>query len=121
MKLLESQLSRTTIVVTQIAALFMAIGLAWFLSAHVGMTAGDHIFSGEPSYLTNPVAMVQKAWTLEAVGEKRSVVMLGICLLLLGPPLRVVLCAVGFALRGDRLYAAISAGVVLILMVSFFW
>ncbi len=104
-----------------IAATIILIGLVWYLSANVSLKPGDHVFSGEPKYFTNPVATVQHAFHWKEVGHRRSFIMIGIVLLLINPAARVAFAAVGFALARDRLYAGISAIVLAVLVFSFFW
>jgi uncharacterized membrane protein len=49
-----------------------------------------------------------------------GIAQLGLVVLLATPVLRVVASVIGFALEGDRLYVAVSAGVLAILLVSLF-
>ncbi|MFA7342881.1 MAG: DUF1634 domain-containing protein [Terrimicrobiaceae bacterium] len=114
-------LARVMVTGTMISAFLIAVGLVWFLSAHVGENPGDHIFSGEPKYFSNPIGMVRRAFDLREVGERRSVAMIGIFLLLLNPPVRVLLAGAGYVLEKNRLYVWISAVVFTVLAISFFW
>lgn len=52
-------------------------------------------------------------------GEPVAVIDLGVLLLILTPVLRVALSAVFFAIRRDRLYAAVSTVVLILLLVGF--
>jgi len=113
-------LARFMIAGTLVSAAIIAIGLLLFLSAHAGQTPGDHIFTGEPKYLRNPVDMLVRAFDLHATGERLSLTMIGIFLLLLNPPARVFLAGCGFLVEKNRLYAAISAIVFLVLAISYF-
>ncbi len=114
-------LSRVMVIGTLLAAAIIAAGLIWYLSAHAGGKPGDHIFRGEPKYLENPVQMAHRAFDPDVSGERRSLIMIGILLLLLNPPIRVFLAGAGYLMEGDRLYAVISAIVFAVLLVSFFW
>lgn len=114
-------LARVMVTGTLVAAAIIAAGLLWYLSAHSGELPGDHIFRGEPKYFENPVQMVRRTFDPNVTGERRSLVMTGIFLLLLNPPIRVFLAGVGYLMEGDRLYAVISAIVSAVLLVSFFW
>jgi Protein of unknown function (DUF1634) len=93
----------------------------WYLAAHPGAAPGDHIFSGEPKYFSNPADMVVRAFDVHAAGEQRSVAMIGIFLLLLNPPIRVLMAGAGYLMEKNRTYALISAVVFAVLTFSFFW
>ena len=121
MSRLPSILARVMIVGTMISAFLISVGLAWFLFTHVGANPGDHIFSGEPKYFENPIGMVRRAFDLHELGERRSIAMIGIFLLLLNPPIRVFLAGVGYLFEKNRMYALISAIVFAVLAFSFFW
>ena len=121
MNRLSTLLARVMIAGTMVSAFLIASGLVWFLSAHMGENPGDHILSGEPKYLENPVGMVRRALDLHEAGERRSLAMIGIFLLLLNPPVRVLLAGAGYLLEKNRMYALISAVVFVVLAISFFW
>ena len=106
---------------TLISATLIGIGLLWYLSAHLHETPSDHIFSGEPKYLRDPIAMLQHALASNEVGQRRSLIMIGVIVLLVSPLVRVALATVGFAFEGDFLYILISSLVFVVLAVSFFW
>jgi uncharacterized membrane protein len=118
---LEKNLARLMLGGVALAALVMLAGCVWYAAAHPGTRPADHLFTGEPKYLTNPIAMCVNAFRDGAAGERRSVLMIGVVLLLLNPVVRVAFAAAGFAGQRDRLYAMISALVLAILCVSFFW
>lgn len=103
------------------AGAIMAAGLIWFLATHDGMRPGDHLFSGEPKYFENPITMVQRALDLKDLGHRRSLIMIGVVLLLINPLVRVAFAASGFAVQRDHLYTAISLIVLAVLFLSFFW
>jgi uncharacterized membrane protein len=103
------------------AAAVMGAGLIWFLATHQGLPPGDHVFRGEPKYLDNPISMIQRAFDDTGVGHRRSLIMIGVVLLLLNPVVRVAFAACGFAAQRDRLYTLISLLVLAVLLVSFFW
>jgi uncharacterized membrane protein len=118
---LQSQLARLMLSGVLTAAAVMGAGLIWFLATHEGLPPADHIFRGEPKYLENPVSMIQRTFDLEDVGHRRSLVMIGVVLLLINPVVRVAFAAFGFAAQRDRLYTLISLLVLVVLLVSFFW
>jgi uncharacterized membrane protein len=102
------------------AAAVMLAGLLWFLSAHPDSILGDHVFQGQPKYLTDPLTMLRQAFDSNAVGERRSVIMLGVVLLLINPVLRVGVAALGFLAEKDWLYTGVSLMVFAVLLFSFF-
>lgn len=114
-------LARVIVAGTLLAAVLMAAGLVWYLVAHPELKPGDHIFTGEPKYFRDPAAIFTRAFELGEVGQRRSVAMIGVLVLLAGPWIRVALAGAGYAMERDRLYAVVSALVLLILGVSFFW
>lgn len=121
MNRLTALLAKVMLAGTLGSAAIIAAGLVWYLSAHIGSPPGDHIFRGEPKFFENPAAMVAHAMALDQAGHRRSLVMVGIFLLLLNPLIRVALASAGYLLGGDRLYAGLSAVVFAVLLVSFFW
>ena len=118
---LQNSLARVMLTGVLVAAAVMGAGLIWFVATHEGMPPGDHVFSGEPKYFENPVEMLQRALNLNAVGHRRSLIMIGVVLLLINPLIRVAFAAVGFAAQRDKLYTGISLLVLAVLVLSFFW
>jgi uncharacterized membrane protein len=118
---LQNSLARLMLTGVLVAAAIMGAGLIWFVATHEGMPPGDHLFSGEPKYFENPVSMLQRAFDLKAVGHRRSLIMIGVVLLLINPLVRVAFAALGFAAQRDKLYTAISLLVFGVLALSFFW
>lgn len=106
---------------TLLAAAIMAIGLTWFLSTHIGVPPGDHIFNKEPKYFENPLSMIQRALAVHEIGHRRSLIMIGVVLLLINPVVRVGFAVFGFAAQKDRLYTVVSLFVLTVLLISFFW
>jgi uncharacterized membrane protein len=118
---LQNSLARLMLTGVLVAAAIMGAGLIWFVATHEGMPPGDHVFTGEPKYFENPVSMLQRAFDLKAVGHRRSLIIIGVVLLLLNPLVRVAFAALGFAAQRDKLYTAISLVVFGVLALSFFW
>ena len=118
---LQNSLARVMLTGVLVAAVVMGTGLVWFVATHEGMPPGDHVFSGEPKYFENPIEMLQRALDLKSIGHRRSLIMIGVVLLLINPLIRVAFAAVGFAAQRDKLYTAISLVVLGVLILSFFW
>jgi uncharacterized membrane protein len=118
---LQNSLARVMLTGVLVAAAIMGTGLIWFVATHEGMPPGDHVFSGEPKYFENPVGMLQRALDLNVVGHRRSLIMIGVVLLLINPLIRVAFAALGFAAQRDKLYTGISLLVFAVLVLSFFW
>jgi uncharacterized membrane protein len=118
---IQNTLSRVMLTGVLVAAGIMAAGLIWFLAAHPGLLPGDHIFRGEPKYFENPVSMFLRALDFSETGHRRSLIMIGVMLLLINPVVRVAFAAFGFAAQGDRLYTVVSLLVLAVLLISFFW
>ena len=118
---IQNALARVMLSGVLVAAAIMGAGLIWFLATHDGLPPGDHIFSGEPKYFDNPVSMIRRTFEPGQVGRRRSVIMIGVVLLLINPVVRVAFAAFGFAAQRDRLYTNISLLVLAVLLFSFFW
>jgi uncharacterized membrane protein len=118
---IQNSLARVMLGGVLFAASIMGAGLVWFLATHEGMSPGDHVFSGEPKYFENPISMIQRALEPREVGHRRSLIMIGVVLLLINPLVRVAFAAFGFAAQKDRLYTLISLVVLAVLTMSFFW
>ena len=118
---LQNSLARVMLTGVLVAAAVMGAGLIWFVATHEGMPPGDHLFSGEPKYFENPVSMLERAVSLKTIGHRRSLIMIGVVLLLINPLIRVAFAAVGFAAQRNRLYTVISLAVLGVLLLSFFW
>jgi uncharacterized membrane protein len=117
---IQNSLARVMLTGVLVAAAVMAAGLVWFVATHEGLPPGDHVFSGEPKYFENPIAMIQRALDLKDDGHRRSLIMIGVVLLLINPLIRVAFAALGFAVQGDRRYTVISLLVLAVLVLSFF-
>ncbi len=118
---IQNSLARVMLGGVLLAASLMGAGLIWFLATHEGMPPGDHVFSGEPKYFENPISMIQRALEPQEIGHRRSLIMIGVVLLLINPLVRVAFAAFGFAAQKDRLYTVISLIVLAVLIISFFW
>lgn len=118
---IQKSLAKLMIGGVVLAALILLAGQIWFAEAHRTTLPGDHIFKGEPTYLENPISMIRHAFDEGVIGERRSVIMIGVVLLLINPLVRVAFSIVGFSAQKDRLYTFVSAFVFAVLLISFFW
>ena len=108
-------------------AVVLRIGVT--LSAAVvvlgGLLLGNHLFGAVPDYahfqpgdpgLRSVMGIVQGAVNF----SPKSVIQLGLLLLIATPVARVILCVIGFARQHNILYVAVSTVVLVILILSFF-
>lgn len=113
---MESAISRLLRAGTTIAALVVLCGAVLYLRQAHGVAPDYRHFHGTPSPATR-IAPI-----LDGIRHRdsRSILRLGILVLILTPILRVAYCVYGFAAQKDKLYAAISAIVLAILLSTFF-
>jgi uncharacterized membrane protein len=97
-----------------IAALVTAVGGAVYLSDHGARSVDYQTFVGEPASVRSLGAIIHG--TLSLQGE--AIMAFGLLLLIATPIARVALLAVTFLLERDRLYVAVSAFVLAVLLVS---
>ena len=95
------------------ALLVLAGGLLYLHQAHGPMQNYRH-FSEMSETLRNPIGITRGALRLDS----RSIIQLGLLVLIATPVARVVFAVVGFLIEKDRLYFAISALVLTILLCS---
>ena len=100
-----------------IAAGVTLVGGVFFLLQY-GMSRADyHLFTSGPAGLRNLAAIMSGAFHLDS----RSMVQLGVVLLIATPIARVMLTLVAFVLQKDRLYTVITTIVLGVLMYSLFF
>jgi uncharacterized membrane protein len=97
-----------------LAAAVVLSGGVLFLVQNRGPRTNFHQFHGEPPHLLSIAGIVHGV----AMGDARSLIMLGLLLLIATPVARVGMCIVGFAFERDRLYIAVSSFVMVILLYS---
>ena len=95
------------------AAVVLAGGI-YFLFRHGEEPVAFQKFVGQPSIDRHTGEILKGAIS----GRARSIIQLGILLLIATPMARVAVALAGFTLEGDRKYAAITAIVLLILLYS---
>lgn len=106
-----SVLLRTGVLIS--GCVVLAGGL-YYLVRHGADTPDYRTFRGEPNIDRMVSAIVKGVIALRA----RSIIQLGILLLIATPIARVALCLAGFALERDRTYVVITAIVLAILLFS---
>lgn len=94
----------------------LVIGAILFYLQHHGEAPHFKNFSGEPHRFTNLKEILSDALR----GKGRSVIQLGLLLLILTPVARVVLAIVGFAFERDKLYLVVGAIVLMATLFSLF-
>ena len=97
-----------------IAAAVVLLGGILYLAQHGTGHPDYHSFHGESSALRSVAAVVKGAASLDS----RSIIQLGLFLLVLTPIARVIFSAVGFALERDYVYVVITVFVLAVLLVS---
>jgi uncharacterized membrane protein len=97
-----------------VAAAVVLAGGVLYLSQNRGLRTNFHQFHGEPAHLLHLRGIGHGL----ATGDARSIIMLGLLLLIATPVARVGMCVAGFAFERDRLYVAVSSVVMVILLYS---
>jgi uncharacterized membrane protein len=100
--------------VTVAALVVLAGGILYLLQSGGSKPDYGHFVSASPA-VTTVSGIVSGAMHMDA----RGVIGFGILLLIATPICRVIFGVVGFAMLRDRLYTAISAAVLIILLYSF--
>jgi uncharacterized membrane protein len=96
------------------AAAVVLTGGVLYLAQNRGPRPDYARFHGEPARLMSPSAIGHGVMT----GDARSIIMLGLLLLIATPVARVGMCIVGFLMERDKLYVAVSSVVMAILVYS---
>ena len=113
---MELSVSRMLRAGVSLAAVVVFVGwILYLLQAH-GVTTDYRHFHGIPS----PAARI--APVLDGVRhlDSRSVIRLGILLLIATPIMRVAFCVFSFAAQKDKIYVVVSVIVLTVLLYSFF-
>ena len=100
-----------------VAATVVAIGGAALLAQYGASPADFHTFRGTSEPLRDLGSIVRGAMQLDS----RAIVQLGLVLLIATPVARVALTFVAFVVRRDRLYAALSLVVLMLLIYGLVW
>ncbi len=111
---LELAIGRMLQAGVMLAALVVLIGGILYLRQETGPRPDYSHFTGVAERFRSPAEIVTNAFH----GSARSIIQLGLLLLIATPIARVVLAAVGFLFERDRLYAFVSLIVLAVLLYS---
>lgn len=100
-----------------IAAVVVAVGGAMLLARYGRDVADFSVFRGESSLLRSVGAITRTAFT----GDARAITQAGIVLLIATPVARVALTLIAFVVQRDRLYVALTAIVLVLLLYGLLW
>ncbi|HEX3660570.1 MAG TPA: DUF1634 domain-containing protein [Acidobacteriaceae bacterium] len=95
------------------AAVVLTGGVMYLVQNHGARPDYAH-FTPEPAQF----ATLKGAATGFLTLEPRSIIMLGLLILIATPVARVLMCVIGFLMERDRLYVAVSSVVLAILLYS---
>lgn len=99
-----------------LATVVVLAGGAMLIAAHGGSVVDFRAFRGESSTLRSVSAAARGASTL----DPRGMVQLGLVLLIATPVARVALTLIAFLIQRDRLYVALTAIVLVLLLFGLF-
>ena len=100
-----------------LAAAVVPTGGVLYLFQNHGPRTDYGYFRGEPARLMDLGSILHGIATFDA----RSIIMLGLLVLIATPVARVAMCVIGFLLERDKLYVAVSTIVFAILIYSLFF
>jgi uncharacterized membrane protein len=113
---MEVAISRMLRAGVSVAALVVLVGFILYLWQAHGIEADYRHFHG----IAAPADRVAPIFEGIRHLDSRSIIRLGILLLIATPILRVAYCVFGFAAQKDKLYVLVSTIVLLVLLYSFF-
>jgi uncharacterized membrane protein len=115
-KQLESAIADTLRFGVLLAAIAVVVGGGMYLH-HPSTTLPDYShFHATPTPLRTVSGVLRGVWQLDA----KSVIQLGILILIATPVARVIVCIIGFSRQRDGIYIAVSTTVLIILTYSLF-
>lgn len=100
-----------------VAAAVVLYGGIMLLAQSGGAAAAFSSFRGEPEQLRSLVGIVRAA----VAGDSRGIVQMGLVLLICTPLARVALTLIAFVAQRDRIFIAITALVLAILLYGLLW
>ena len=111
---LEIAIGRMLQIGVLLAATVVLIGGVLYLRQETGPRPDYSHFTGVAEKFRSPAEIVPNALH----GRARSIIQLGLLLLIATPIARVILAAVGFLIERDRLYVCVSLLVLAVLLYS---
>lgn len=98
------------------AAVIVFTGAVVYLLSNGSLTPDYSKFKGEPADLKNLNGIITDLIRL----NHRGIIMFGLLVLIITPIARVIFSLIAFILQKDYIYTAVSAVVLIILLLSFF-
>lgn len=99
-----------------LAALVVILGAVLYLGSSPLAHVSYRTFQGEPEHLKSVHGIVRSAFA----GQSRSIMQLGLLLLIATPIARVIFSVFAFAIEGDRMYVIFTLIVLAVLLYSLF-
>jgi len=99
-----------------LAALVVIVGAVLYLGSSPLAHVSYRTFQGEPEHLKSVHGIVRSAFA----GQSRSIMQLGLLLLIATPIARVIFSVFAFAIEGDRMYVIFTLIVLSVLLYSLF-
>jgi uncharacterized membrane protein len=99
-----------------LAALVVIVGAVLYLGSSPLAHVSYRTFQGEPEHLKSVHGIVRSAFA----GQARSIMQLGLLLLIATPIARVIFSVFAFAIEGDRMYVIFTLIVLSVLLYSLF-
>ena len=113
---MEIAISRMLRAGVSVAAFVVLIGWTFYLWQAHGVVSDYRHFHGVPSPADRLTPVFEGIRHLDS----RSIIRLGILLLIATPIMRVAFCVYSFAAQKDKMYVAVSVIVLTVLLYSFF-
>ena len=115
-KRLERVISNLLRIGVLLSGFVVLFGGILYVARHGGDPATYAHFRGQPEVYRSVSDFLKPVIELKS----RSIIQLGLLLLIATPVARVLFCLVGFALERDQAYVAISGVVLVVLVISIF-
>jgi uncharacterized membrane protein len=113
---METIMGRLLQVGVLLASFVMLVGGVLYLRAHYAAKPDYRVFKSEPQALRHVGGVLKGV----AAGESEAVIELAVLLLIATPVARVVFALIAFGIERDKLYIAVSAVVLAVLLFGFF-